>query len=165
MGAKRKCDRSRDRRNIKPHGRIRAFSSVFCLFATKTTTHFNSLSSLLSSPQSCHLLVISMYKILRISPGPGGCSQKLLNYRHSRQSLNKCLIKPQQGYVRMLRWLMSWLENGNALKFKSISPKSFTQYVVVIRDIMWHVFVIQLQVWFCTALRPLFGNSLFALNS
>lgn len=84
--------REREReRSRKTDGRITGFTSQSCLFAGKAA---NPFSPLLSSSQSCHPLVISQHKILRISPGHRGCSQMLLNHRRSRQTLNKCLIKP-----------------------------------------------------------------------
>lgn len=107
----------------------------FCLvsFAGRAVAHFCSLSS----PWSCHPLVISRYKILRISSGHRGCSQMLLNQQQSTQSLNKCLIKPLQR--------CSLVKNSNAMKKRLVfnfSPSSWllswTEYGTV-----WHAVITQ----------------------
>lgn len=78
------------RRSRETDGWIIAFTSESCLFAKKAATHFPP------SPHFCHSLVISQHKILRIKSRTRGCSQTLLNLGPSGQTLNKCLIKPQQ---------------------------------------------------------------------
>lgn len=75
-----------------------------------------------SFPLSCQPLVISQHKTLRISPDHRGCSQMLLNQQHSRQSLNKCLIKPLQRCGWMCGWFMRLVKNENAFKKSPRNP-------------------------------------------